>query len=520
MAFDGVFAHFMISQIKNNLINKRISKVIAINEADYAFCLSNKQSLLLSADKNFPHFRLSNNEYNHTDNHFGTILKKYFASSFIKDIAQVGCDRIFYITISKADELGYQKDYKLYFEFTGKTANYIITDESDTILEAYHKHFEMDTRIISPNVKYSPLESNRINPFDNLDNTNLFENIYEGVSKLLYSEICFVGDIKKVLLQEIKPTLYKGKKPLFYCFDLKHLNCEREYLGDLSTLIESYLQLTNAKVNENADERIARFFCLKEIEKANNKLAKQQNELKLAQNYKQLEKEAQLLASNIHLVKPYQDEIIVKDFDTNEEIRLALNTKLSPNENINFYFNRVKKQKRTIEALSEQITNTQNEILYYEALLNQIAIATTTSIKEINKEIGLVKPDKRVQKPSITKYIDNDGYFIYVGKNNTQNNYLTNKLARPTDYFFHVASYPGCHVIYNGPLDDEKIKLVASICVYHSKISSIVAVDYVQVKYVKKVKGTPGSFVTYTNQKTTHVDGDINYINQYAKLVN
>ncbi|MBO4623640.1 MAG: NFACT family protein [Bacilli bacterium] len=521
MAFDGVFAHYMLAEINDQLIGKRISKVEAINDTDYAFSLSSKMVLVLSADKNFSHFRLSKKEFMHTDNHFGNILKKYFASSFIDNLIQTNNDRVITLIVTKNDELGYPKTYKLVFEFTGKTSNFIILDSEDIIIEAYHKHFEIDTRIISPNVKYELLESTKINPFTLAsDDTILNENIYEGVSKLLFSECCYNASLLKTINQLVSPTLIIGKKVNFYCFDLKHLDGKRIKYDDLSSLVEGYIDHSNSSLNENADEKLAKTYCIKELEKAKSKLAKQNDELRIAKNYASLERDAQLLASNIHLVKPYQEEIKVIDYNTNEIVTLPLNTKISPNENVNYYFNKVKKQKRTVDALSEQIEKTKQEIIYLETLLNQISIASNSSLKEICKEIGLVKPDKRPLKPLITRYIDEDGYTILVGKNNTQNNYITNKLAKATDYFFHIASYPGCHVIYNGPLNDDKIKLVANICVYHSKKTSIMAVDYVQVKYLKKVKGESGSFVTYTNQKTTHVNGDIDYINKHAKLVN
>ena len=521
MAFDGVLAHYLINEIKDEITGKRISKVIAINDTDYAFNLANKTTLVLSADKNFSHFRLSNSAFIHTDNHFGNILKKYFQVAYITDITQFGNDRIVAIKLNKNDELGYAKEYKLIFEFTGKTSNFVIVDENDVILEAYHKHFEIDSRIISPNVKYEKLESSRINPYTiSQDDTILDDNIYEGVSKLLFSECCYSGSLLKTINRPASPTLIIDKKIHFYCFDLLHLKGKRIKYETISSLIEGYITKSKLNANENTDEKQAKLYCLKEIEKGKAKLLKQQEELALAKNYKKLEREAQLLASNIHLVKPYQEELKVKDYETGEDIVLSINTKISPNENVNYYFNKVKKQKRTIEALDEQIKNTIQEIEYYEVLLNQIAIASNASIKEINKELGLAKIDKRTTKPAVTRYIDNDGYTILVGKNNTQNNYITNKLARSTDYFFHIASYPGCHVIYNGPLNEDKIKLVANICVYHSKKTSIMAVDYVQVRYLKKVKGMAGSFVTYTNQKTTHVSGDIDYINAHAKLVN
>ena len=133
-------------------------------------------------------------------------------------------------------------------------------------------------------------------------------------------------------------------------------------------------------------------------------------------------------------------------------------------------------------------------------------------MREILTEVGIQKTIKKNSKPNIMTLIDHNNNQIFVGKNNFQNDYLTHKLANSNDYFFHVVSYPGSHVIFRGNLDDEAIKLAATIAAYYSKAKGPVSVDYTQVKWVKKIKGMKGSFVRYTNQKSINVTPDYDLI--------
>jgi predicted ribosome quality control (RQC) complex YloA/Tae2 family protein len=130
-------------------------------------------------------------------------------------------------------------------------------------------------------------------------------------------------------------------------------------------------------------------------------------------------------------------------------------------------------------------------------------------------EVGIRKPSKMKQKPHILKYTLKDGSVVMVGKNNIQNNYLTHTLANKNDYFFHVKNSPGSHVILKGNLTDENIKIAGAIASYYSKQNTgiNVCVDYTQVKWLKKVKGTKGSFVTYTNEKNVFSNPSLDYIN-------
>ncbi|MDD3171206.1 MAG: NFACT RNA binding domain-containing protein, partial [Bacilli bacterium] len=208
---------------------------------------------------------------------------------------------------------------------------------------------------------------------------------------------------------------------------------------------------------------------------------------------------------------------------TNEEITIELDPLLTPSKNLEHIFNKYKKAKRTIAHLEEQMEITKQDIEYYRCLLEQLNLSRSLDIKEIYEELKLKKvisKTRKSPKPNITTYQDQSGNTILVGKNNVQNNYLTHKLANKNDYFFHVQGSPGSHTILKyDMITDDGLHLAAKIAAYYSKsrFSSNVAVDYTLVKNVRKVPGTKGSFVTYTNYKTIFITPNIEEIKMYLK---
>lgn len=520
MAIDGIFIHYLVLEISNKCKNERINKIICINNTDYIFCLSHHYNLLVSLNANDAHIRLTNNVGISCSTNFSNFLKHHLEGSIIKKIEQFNNDRIITFTIEGNDALGYIKKYKMILELTGKFSNMIITNEDYIIMEALKKSYpseDIDARIIQSKVKYEYLSTNKSNPFiDNIFNKN--DNIYEGMSNLYYNELLFQYNEKNINVldlynKKLNPCIITNdKKCVFYCFDLEHQLGNREYFNDLSSLLEYYYVTIIKETLINNEQKRAIQIVTKEIQKLSFKLEKQEAELLIAKDNLKLEQIANILASNIHLVKPYQKSITVYDFYNDCNITIELNTNISPNENVNYYFNKYKKCKRTILVLNDTINNTKNDIKYYQCLQKQLENATTNDLKDILIEIGIKKNIVKRTVPTITKYTDLKGNMILVGKNNTQNDYITNTLAKNNDYFFHVTSYPGSHVIFQGNLDDDAIKLASTIAVYHSKLNGIVSVDYVQKKYVKKIKGMKGSFVTYSNQKTTHADNNFEYI--------
>lgn len=513
MAFDGLFIHNLLKETKDDIIGKRINRFYTVNDTDFLLVLSNKKSLFITLNPNNPYFSFTNEKLLQSNSFLTNYIKKHLEGSIIKNISQYNNDRIIILDLDATDDFGYKKEYKIIVELTGKNGNFVITDENYIITEALRKSYLTDERIIQVKVKYEFLQSGKENPFNHINDQNIL-CAFEGISKATNNEILEYG-LKDVLTRDIKPVLIKGDKTHFYCFDLLTIDGERQFFNSLSELLEFYYTTLNKENKKSNDQKIAYNHVNKTLIKLRNKLEKQENELQEAINNTSLEQIADLLAANIHLVKPYQESITVENFyNNNEPITIPINTKISINENINYYYDKCKKNKRAIEIIQRTIEETKNDILYYEDLLSQLSFTSTNDLKELMVEVGIRKPSKLKQKPHILKYTLKDGSIVLVGKNNIQNNYLTHTLAQKNDYFFHVKNAPGSHVILKGELTKENIEIAGAIASYYSKLNTgiNVCVDYTQVKWVKKVKGTKGSFVIYTNEKNVFSNPSLNFI--------
>lgn len=514
MAFDGLFIHHLINEIKNDIIDKRINKFLTVNDTDFLLQLSNKKNLFITLNRSSSYFCEVDCSLLQSQSHLTNFIKKHLEGGIIKDISQYNNDRIVTISILSSDDFGYKKKYYLILELTGKNSNLIITDEDFVIVEALKKSYLTDDRIIQVKAKYSYLSSNLINPF--LSSNEIVTNKYEGISKTVHNEIDLYGVIE-VINRPTKPTLFIKDKLDFYCFDLFHLDGERKEYESLSSLVCDYYKRLNLESVKSMDELNAYNHITKTLSKLNTKLSKQENELQSAYDNLSLKETASLLAANIHLVKPYQDSITVKNFYNNDTlITIPLNTKISVNENVNYYFDKYKKSKRAVEEIKKTIQNTKNDILYYEDMLSQLSFVQMGDLKELMVEIGIKKPLKMKQKINILTYNLKDGSIIMVGKNNIQNNYLTHTLAKKDDYFFHVKNVPGSHVIFRGTLTNENIAICGAVASFYSKLNKSinVCVDYTLVKWVKKIPGMKGSFVSYTHEKNVFSNPSLDFINK------
>lgn len=527
MNIDGVFLHYLIKEIKPTIENVRINKVLFINNDSFVFILGNKKELYISVNSNSSHFRLSKSDYfsSNKPTNFFNILKGKLESSVINEITQIQNDRICKLNITSYDDLGYQDKLNLYFELYGRNSNLILTDENDNIIDAYKRNMptEDEKRIILPKYKYFPQLTEKINPFlyDRCEENNVFE----GVSQLLFSEITFHKNLS-VINQPIKPTIFKvNNKAIFYCFDLKHLECDNKtYFNTLSEMLEYYFLELKQSTSLNNEQMFIDNYLKKEIAKLKVKLSKQEVELNEAKNNLIYQKYGDLLSSNLYLIKKGDTKIIVNDYyNNNEKIQISLNPLLTANKNLEQIYNKYKKAKRTIAHLTEQIPLTKKDIDYYECLTEQLSISKSLDIKEIYEELNIKRgnqKNKKNSKPNITVYTDLLGNTIFVGKNNIQNNYLTHTLANKNDYFFHVQGTSGSHTILRcDELTNEAIETASLIAAYFSKnrLSSGVAVDYTLVKNIKKVPGTKGSFVTYSNYKTAFATPSLEEIKKRTK---
>ncbi len=529
--FDGVFIKRLVNELKtiNNIENVRINKLGTLTATDLFLTLSNKNSLLISINSNGQNIRLTNSKLINSPQkiNFHVTLKKYLESSIISEISQYQNDRIIIIKITHFDDLGYEVKLNLYLEFFGRNSNIILTNDQNLIIDCYKRTFgeSENDRIIVPKGKYEFPISDKVNPYL-CDDNDILINKYQGVSTLLFREINFQGTLE-VISTETKPVIITGNKTHFYAFDITHLEGERKYFDTLSNLLE-YFYTTLKKDEANNNEQIfLKNYINKEIHKIQNKILKQKSELDKANNDLDYERLGNLLLSNLYLVKKGDNKVTLNDYYNNyEEITIELNPLLTPNQNANVFFKKYQKSKRAIEIIQEQIEKANNDILYYNVLLDQLSYSKINDIVEIYQELNInVKSLQRPKKarPNITTYVTENNDFIYVGKNNIQNNYLTNVFAKKTDYFFHVQNVPGSHVILRTEnLTDDLIYLTGCIASYYSsyKGSTNVCVDYTLIKNVKKIPGQKGSFVTYKNQKSVFGKPSIEFIETHTKIKN
>ncbi|MDE4541911.1 NFACT RNA binding domain-containing protein [Thermoanaerobacterium sp. R66] len=570
MALDGITLYGIVNELKSTLLDGKIDKIYQPEKDEIIIFIRNNgknYKLLLSANANFPRVYLTdeNKENPVTPPMFCMLLRKYLQGGKIIDIYQRGFDRILFIDVLSRDELEKEVIKTLVIEIMGRYSNIILIDkESRIIVDSIKRVYKDMSKIreIVPDVKYEmpPLQDKfTIQDFTKDDLSRKLKlksgkkvdkallELFEGFSPVLSREIAYRSKVDDRYINELSED------------DMEKLNCN---LNLLKSLLEnsnfkpciayiddnpyefSIIELTQYEnlvfyksVNEaalkfyrekaNAESLKSRSHDLKKLiqthlERLYNKLGKQLDELKNAENADIYKLYGELITSNLYKLNKKTDAFKTINYYTGEEITIPLDIKYTPNENAQMYFKKYAKLKNAVEFLTKQIEETKKEIEYLEGqLLNVEQCTLPSEIDEIREEladIGYIKKknkDKR-QKKSISKplhYISSDNFDIYVGKNNVQNDYLTMKFADINDVWLHTKNIPGSHVIIKSKganIPDSTILEAAKLAAMHSKAknSSNVPVDYTLRKYVKKPTGAKPGFVIYTNQKTLYVTPD------------
>ena len=545
MSIDGCFIHYLTTELNKEILNFKINKiyqpapleiVLQLRGKNETGLIVNKQ-LLISSKLDHPRIHLLTKKISNPEvpNNFCMLLRKYIERGVIKEIKQYQNDRLIELHINAYNELDDENTFILIFEIMGRNSNIILLNSENTIIDALRKlppSFD-NLRTIIPHAKYNyPSSTKSINPF-NKEIPLLLDNL-QGVSKQLLNTLNELdnSNILSFLNQEIKPVIFKTEKKLeFYAYPLSN---DYEVISthqSLSEMLEEYYNESLKTVNYNAVE--LEKTIQKELKKANIKLSNLTLDLQKAKENLKYSNIGILLQSNLYKVKKGDTKVIVLDyFNNNEELEINLNPLLDPSSNLKAIFNKAKKASNAIVEVKKQIDIVLKEIEYLNTILFQLSIADNKDLEEIKLELSLngylksnQKYKKKQQKIEFITYKVDD-ILIYVGKNNTQNDYLTHKLASSNDYWFHTKNLPGSHVIVKIPENDpnfimsEKlIRAAANIAAYYStgKTSSSVPVDYTKVRYLKKVPGMKGSFVTLQNQKTIYIDPDINLIKNLSQ---
>lgn len=548
---------------------------------------SNNYKLLISASSSNPRIYITNETKVNpiTPPMFCMLLRKHIQSGRIIDIYQYSMDRVICIDIQSLDELGVLSTKTLIIEIMGKHSNIILIDKKTNRIFDSIKRVPSSLssiRQVLPGLEYkNPPSQNKLIPFNlsKEDFISLFDKSEKGIpvfkmlygniigiSPLIAKEICYRanlndsiivgqlnGDYADNLYISFKkffcnindnvffPTIVNNERSdeiiAFSAIDiLQYGNFPKIHYNSINELLEIYY-ITRDKIDriKHKSSDLRKSISIK-LDRTLNKLAKQKEELLEAEEREVFKIYGDLLTANLHKVEKKQSSIVLENYykEDLEKVLINLDPRLSPIQNAQKYYKKYNKLKSAHQLVSEQIVKTQEEVDYLENVL--ISLENCTELKEleeIREELvneGYVKKSstkgKKKEKEVISfphHFVSSDGYHIYVGKNNKQNDRLTLKLANKDDIWLHAKNIPGSHVIIkkkDGQISEYAITEAALLAAYHSKarLSSNVPVDYTERKNVKKPNGAKPGMVIYDYYNTIYVTPDKELLNKLTKI--
>ena len=537
---DGIGISFLIKEIKEKILRYKLTKIFQYDRVSFSLFFG-KNNLIFQVKDNSTIFYLKDEKDPNTDfqSKFLLSLKKYLQNSILINIRQEGFDRIVYFDFEKLNQFGDVEKYTLIIEIMGKASNIFLTSKDKILSALYFTSIDVGNRVIMTGAKYTlPFEEKKISPIyleaENFPfETESFMEKIEGVGRAFALECSQDYDTFKKYLSSYNPVMYeimnRGKiqKVLTYNefseFSQKentNLENSRKYFETLNDGLNAYFKttITSNVISEKkknllkyVDSQIKKF---KKIEK-NIKVDLKKNEN--FENYKNI---GDILAANMHQIKYGMKKVTVFDFYNNQEITINLDPLLSPNDNLNFYYNKYNKGKRTISALNSRFLDIQNEIKYFEEIKMFIEKENDfIGIEEIENELNLTnngnksKNKIKLNKPKKRELLSFDykGFQIFVGRNNKENEEISFSKGQPNDIWLHIKDIPGSHVLIlrnNQELPNDVLLHAANLACEYSKAKKgdKVTVDYCERKFVKKIKNSKPGNVIYTNYHSLLID--------------
>ena len=560
MAFDGITIANIVSELNRTIVGGKINKIAQPEADELMITVKNNRTqyrLFLSASASLPLIYLTgeNKQGPLTAPNFCMLLRKHIGSARILSVTQPGLERILIFELEHLNELGDICRKKLIVEIMGKHSNIIFCQEDDTIIDSI-KHISANmssVREVLPGRtwfiphtqdKMDPLSMSREAFAETVFGKNLpvFKAIYTsltGFSPLIAEELCVRSGIDpkrqaqeleeteketlwqttddlvdRIRRQDFSPVIvYQEEEPLeFAAFPLtKYQDQKSVSYESISQVLESYYSMKNKITLIRQKSADLRRIVTTAIERTSKKYELQQKQQKDTEKKEKYRIYGELLNTYGYHLEEGARSLETLNYYTNEMITIPLDEHLSAAENAKKYFDRYTKLKRTEEALNELLEETRSDLEHLESIRTSLDIALDeddlVEVREELMEYGYLrrkgssgKKKKIVSRPF--HYRSSDGFDIYVGKNNFQNDELSFKFASGNDWWFHAKGQPGSHVIVksNGEeLPDRTFEEAARLAAFYSKGRQApkVEIDYTQKKNLKKPNGAKPGFVIY-----------------------
>ena len=579
MAFDGITIANIVAECKERMVGGRIYKIAQPEKDELLLTIKaggkDQYRLLLSADASLPliYFTQNNKTSPMTAPNFCMLLRKHLQNARIIDVTQPALERVIRITLEHLNELGDVCRKYLIVEIMGKHSNIIFCDDKDMIIDSI-KHISgmvSSVREVLPGRPYFiPETQDKKNPLEITETefqnclgakaVQTYKAVYGsfmGISPIVANEICHEAyvdadfptnalekeQIERLyeafsrILQNVKTStfvpniVYENGAPVEYASIPLTLygNDVTKQFDSISTLLESYYAEKNTITRIRQKSVDLRRIVQTALERNVKKYDLQLKQMKDTEKKDKLKVYGELLNTYGYDVPEGAKSTEALNYYTNEMITIPLDPQLSATENAKKYFDKYSKLKRTYEALFQLTKETKEEIEHLESIATALDIALQeedlVQIKEELTQSGYIRRKGNAKKQRFTSkpfhYISSDGFHIYVGKNNFQNDELTFQFAVGNDWWFHAKGIPGSHVIVktNGEeLPDRTFEEAGRLAAYYSKAKNQekVEIDYTEKKNVKKPGGGKPGFVVYYTNYSLMIDTDISGIEQIS----
>ena len=565
MAFDAFYLKFTLDEIREKCLGGRVEKIFQPSRDSLIMLIkgtAGREKLLIVANPTAPrlHLTTASPENPPEPPMFCMLLRKHLSGARLAEISQPPMERLAVFTFDSTDEMGFPVQKRLVAELMGRTCNLYLLGPEGRILDCLRRIplDENTKRAALPGLNYQePEKVEKQNPLEFTDYTALLTrpgadllcdrlmDTLGGLSPLVCREAALqcAGDTDARIENQDVPALAANlqayfrevltqPKPYFYaqadgtpkqfafCPIREYGSCQQA--ESFSALLDSFYTLRDRRDAMRQKSQAIRKTVSNLCARLRRKLAVQEKELEATYDRERLRQLGDILTANIGRIKKGQTIAQCEDFYHEEMpiIDIPISPLLSPQQNAAKFYKDYTRMKNAEKELTHQIALGSEELSYLESVQEELNRADTDAeLDEIRQELqagGYVRQDggrakMKQKKLSPMRFESTDGFPIYVGRNNRQNDELTFRLARKDDIWCHASKVHGSHVIVScggKTPPDNTLTQAAQLAAYYAETTGgqNIPVDMTTVKQVKKVpSGKPG-MVIYHTYKTVIVN--------------
>lgn len=572
MALDGIFLNLIKEEIKREALGARVEKVHQPAKNEIVLAMRSRSSafrLLLSCSGNAPRIHLTAFAPDNPQNPpmLCMLFRKHLTGAILEDVTQLGLDRVLFLHFNATNEIGDRVKRVLVVEIMAQHSNIILLDERDVIIDSVKRvdHLHSSVREVLPGLSYalppaqSKLETTKSENEEIITAICAQEGkhlsaallaVMQGMSPILCRELAFRAfgedvavtqgldfSMLSIQLDFVRHMIETNTPaPCAVCdtagkwLDFSFLPVtqygnagECRYYESLCALLDAfyYERERFARTKSKAEDLFR--FASNAIERTTRKINHQKADLLQNENREEKRIFAELIQANLYRLEKGSVHYVVENYyDNYKEMKIPAKPHLTPVQNAQQYFKEYRKAQTAEGILKEQIAAGEADLAYFFTVQDALSRSETErELSEIRDELqsggylkrknvrGSGKQKKQSPLPPL-QFTSPDGFFVFVGRNNVQNEKLSMKTAQKTDLWFHAQKMPGSHAVLS--LEGREptvaaIEFAASLAAYYSsgRQSGSVNVDFTEVKNLKKPGGSKPGFVIYHVYQTIQV---------------